>query len=70
MAHLLHKVILATWKAWKRAVLKYLYKGNGPCLSSNNYRGICLLSVCSKVYVYTIIGHLRPTLGPSLHEAQ
>lgn len=76
VAHLLHRVIQATWttgkapKAWKRALLTYLYKGKGPRLSSNNYRGISLLSVCSKVYVNIIIARLRPTLDPSLHEAQ
>jgi hypothetical protein len=76
VAHLLHRVIVATWqsgkapKAWKRAVLTYLYKGKGPRLSSHSYRGISLLSVCSKVYVNILIARLRPTLSPSLHEAQ
>ena len=48
----------------------YIYKGKEDKLLPDNYRGISLLSVCSKVYTNVLIDRLKPTIEPTLHEAQ
>eukprot|EP00798_Chlamydomonas_sp_ICE-L_P023886 gene23886-biopygen18395 len=76
VASRLHKVISVTWasgrcpQSWKEATLTYIYKGKEDKLLPDNYRGISLLSVCSKVYTNVLIDRLKPTIEPTLHEAQ
>eukprot|EP00798_Chlamydomonas_sp_ICE-L_P006783 gene6783-biopygen2694 len=45
-------------------------QGEEDKLLPDNYRGISLLSVCSKVYTNVLIDRLKPTIEPTLHEAQ
>eukprot|EP00798_Chlamydomonas_sp_ICE-L_P001017 gene1017-biopygen2374 len=42
----------------------------GKKLLPDNYRGISLLSVCSRVYMNVLIDRLKPTIEATLHEAQ
>ncbi len=61
----LHRVILAVWRsgrapeAWKSAVVVPLYKGKGSHQCTDNYRGINLLSIPSKVYTLLLMHRLR-----------
>ena len=56
MVKWLHSVIQLMWKksevvkSWRRAIIVPLYK-KGNKMVCNNYRGIRLLSVPSKVYI-------------------
>eukprot|EP00798_Chlamydomonas_sp_ICE-L_P009719 gene9719-biopygen6906 len=76
VASRLHRVISVTWasgrcpQSWKEATLTYIYKGKEDKLLPDNYRGISLLSVCSKVYTNVLIDRLKTTIEPTLHEAQ
>eukprot|EP00798_Chlamydomonas_sp_ICE-L_P023009 gene23008-biopygen31616 len=76
VASRLHRVILVTWASGRspqpcmEATLTYIYKGKEDKLLPDNYRGISLLSVCSKVYTNVLINRLKPTIEPTLHEAQ
>jgi hypothetical protein len=60
----LHKVILVVWcsgralKAWKSALVVPLYKGKRSHQCIDNYWGISLLSIPSKVYVLLLMHHL------------
>ena len=75
-ARCIHHLITGVWvngKApgdWKKALMTYIYKGKGCKTAADNYRGISLLSVCSKVYVNILISRLTPILEPFLHESQ
>jgi hypothetical protein len=57
----LHKVILVVWhsgrapKAWKSVLVIPLYKGKGSHQCKDNYRGINLLSIPSKVYALLLM---------------
>eukprot|EP00798_Chlamydomonas_sp_ICE-L_P023896 gene23896-biopygen18400 len=72
----LHRVISVTWpsgrcpQSWKEATLTYIYKGKEDKLLPDNYRGISLLLVCSKVYTNVLMDRLKPTIEPTMHEAQ
>eukprot|EP00798_Chlamydomonas_sp_ICE-L_P007094 gene7094-biopygen16916 len=76
VASRLRKVISVTWESgrcpqsWKEATLAFIYKGKEDKLQQDNYRGISLLSVCSKVYTNVLIDRLKPTIEPTLHEAR
>eukprot|EP00798_Chlamydomonas_sp_ICE-L_P024241 gene24241-biopygen18715 len=72
----LHRVISVTWalgrcpQSWKEATLTYIYKGKEDKVLPDNYRGISLLSVCSKVYTNVLNDRLKPTIEPTVHLAQ
>eukprot|EP00798_Chlamydomonas_sp_ICE-L_P023639 gene23639-biopygen18169 len=76
VASRLHRVKSVTWasvrcpQSWKEATLTYTYKGKEDKLLPENYRGISLQSVCSKVYTNVLIDRLKPTIEPTLHKAQ
>jgi len=75
-AKCIHHLITEVWTNgqapgdWKKALMTYIYKGKGSKTAADNYRGISLLSVCSKVYVNILIARLTPILEPYLHESQ
>jgi len=75
-AQCIHHLITEVWtngqapSDWKKALMSYIYKGKGSKTAADNYRGISLLSVCSKVYVNVLIARLTPILEPHLHESQ
>ncbi len=72
----LHRVILAVWKAgrvlgaWKRTLVVSLYKGKGSQQAIDNYRGINLLIILSKVYAMLFMHRVNQVVGANLHEAQ
>jgi hypothetical protein len=72
----LHMVILAVWcsgrapEAWKNALVVPLYKGKGLHQCIDNYQGIILLSIPSKVYALLLMHRLGQCVGGQLHEIQ
>ena len=71
----LHSVIQLMWKMgevvedWRRAVIIPLYK-KGNKMVCNNYRGISLLSVPSKVYAKILDRQLRSRIESRVLEVQ
>jgi hypothetical protein len=47
-----------------------LYKGKGSQQSIDNYSGINLLSIPSKVYTMLLMHRVSRVVGANLHEAQ
>ena len=72
----MHRVIIATWRggrapdSWRHALLVALWKGKGTRLLGDNYRGVTLISLTSKVYVHLLHQRIREHLLAGLHEAQ
>ena len=71
----MHSVIQLMWKMgevvedWRRAIIVPLYKKDNKMVC-NNYRGISLLSVSSKVYVKTLDRQLRSGTESRVLEVQ
>jgi len=56
--------------AWKRALVLPLYKGKGSQQATDNYRGISLFNIPSKVYAMLLMHRVNQVVGANLHEAQ
>ena len=72
----MHRVIIATWRggrapdSWRHALLVAIWKGKGSRLLADNYRGITLISLTSKLYVHLLHQRVQQQLLAGLHEAQ
>ena len=72
----MHRVIIATWRggrapdSWRHALLVAIWKGKGSRLLADNYRGIALISLTSKIYVHMLHQRVQQQLLAGLQEAQ
>lgn len=72
----LHEIIYDIWtkeamvEDWTLATITRLYKGKGDKQSCDNYRGISLLTVASKIFSRIILNRIQPLLDKQLLEQQ
>ena len=76
MAAWLHEIFIDIWQSekmvddWTTAILIRIYKGKGDKQLCDNYRGISLLVVASKVFSRVILNRVQSLLDKQLLEEQ
>ena len=72
----LHQIFVEIWKnekiveCWSSAILIRLYKNKGDKRSCDNYRGISLLVVASKIFTRVILNRIQHVIDSRLLEQQ